>query len=226
MKAAARLLVAFPAAALLGWAAFEALASGAADQAVYGADERLRAVTLDGAKPTAEALEGLARELDAALAQAPLNPTAHELLARIAELQTTRADCFLRAEREYRSAIAQRPSSPYAWAGLARAKYLQGDPGEEFQAALVRAGELGPEEPEVQRVIEDLGLATWDDSGPAARDAVVAALRRGLRRDPTTTLQIAGRRGRLAVACEQRDAAPPKSRVSWEGLCKAREARS
>ncbi|HSN22176.1 MAG TPA: hypothetical protein VLS49_15950, partial [Usitatibacter sp.] len=126
----------------------------------------------------------------------------------------------------YAKAIAARPSSPYAWAGLAEAKYRAGDTGATFETALVRALELGPGEPEVQRTVEDLGLATWDEIAPETRRAVELAIANGLRRDPAETLQIAGRRGRLAVACAQRDAVPQRSGETWVRLCKAREART
>jgi hypothetical protein len=100
-----------------------------------------------------------------------------------------------------REAIVRRPSSPYAWASWAAARYRAGMPDSAFETALVRASELGPNEPQVQETVAYFGLAVWDQATIGTRAAVDRMIGAGVRRDASRMLQIAGQRGRLDAAC-------------------------
>ena len=81
------------------------------------------------------------------------------------------------------------------------ALYESGDTGPAFELALRTAQRLGPWEPEVQAVLVHYGLAVREEIGPATRGAVDLAVASAMRRNPSETLQISERRGRLDVAC-------------------------
>lgn len=224
MRAAARLALALPASALLAWAIADAARLGIAEQATLAAAGDMASWADRDDPPSRPMLEDVEARLDGALARAPDLATAHELLARIALRRTDRPDAFERAAGHFGRAIAARPSSPYPWAGLAEAKYRAGDTGAGFEGALVHAARLGPSEPEVERAVEDLGLAAWDSLGAEGRQAVQRMMRNAMRRDPVEVLQIARRRGRLAVACAQRDAVPRRSSDKRMEPCTGGEA--
>jgi hypothetical protein len=94
-----------------------------------------------------------------------------------------------------------RPTSPDAWASMIAARYEAGLTDEAFQLAFVRAAGLGPHEPAVQLVAAFYGLAIWADVAPPARAAIERLVANGVKRDPEALLTIAGRRGRLPLAC-------------------------
>src|SRR5205823_2599488 len=99
-----------------------------------------------------------------------------------------------------RKALELRPMSPYTWANLAAVDYHLGDTGKAFRSALVRAAELGPHEPEVQATIASFGLAVWNEVDAQTQAAIERSVAAGMRREPREMLQIAQRRGRLAIA--------------------------
>lgn len=115
-------------------------------------------------------------------------------------------------------AIFLRPSSPYAWAALAAARYRAGVADETFRVALLRAAELGPNEPRVQDTVALYGLAVWPEAGPELRAAVDRMVAAGMRRDAPAMLQIAQRRGRLDSACRHIDASAALER-KWMQAC-------
>ena len=110
--------------------------------------------------------------------------------------------------------------------GSAAVDYRAGQTGTQFEHALTKAARLGPSEPAVQRIVADYGLAVWDEVGPGTREAVQAVVANGMRRNPKEMLQIAGRRGRLAVACRHIADAPPRGDRGWSKLCGSRETPS
>jgi tetratricopeptide (TPR) repeat protein len=147
------------------------------------------------------------------------NAAAEELLGSLAE----RSGHFDHALAHFTRAVALRPTSPYAWAAIVRVKYAQGDTGPSFEAALRRAARLGPVEPEVQRTVADYGLAVWDEVGADSRRAVDAMVTGAMVRDPADTLQVAERRGRLAIACRHVADAPRRPDDTWQKYCASRE---
>jgi predicted Zn-dependent protease len=222
---AARML-AFPAAALLAWLAVVALRDGHAGDIVYGAAKEMATWDASGAAPGAQTIAWVAADLARAQAIAPADPRIEEMLGDLDRRRRGEAGSLDRALGHFERAVDLRPTSPYAWAAIADALYRKGDTGARFEAALRRAAELGPSEPEVQRTVEDYGLATWDEIAPATRAAVERMVTGAMRRDAAEALQIADRRGRLAVACRHLADAP--RRAGSEGLttCRSREATS
>jgi cytochrome c-type biogenesis protein CcmH/NrfG len=152
-----RLMIAVPLSAALAWLAVDSVRRGDAGTVVYEA-----AAVIAAAPPDAPALASVAGHLERAQAVTPDDPEIEELLGELALRRIDRADSRDRALAHFSRAIALRPTSPYTWAAIADARYRKGDTGPAFETALRHASELGPAEPEVQRTVVDLGLATWD----------------------------------------------------------------
>jgi hypothetical protein len=154
------------------------------------------------------------------------DPTLHESKGVQYSRQEPRAESAAEAHVHFLKALEMRPTSPYTWANLASAKYRQGDTGPAFEAALRHAADLGPFEPEVQETVAFYGLAVWDEVAAPTRAAIDRAVRAGMRRNPGVMLQIAQRRGRLAVACSHLAGASRQALSKWSQLCLSMEATS
>lgn len=76
------------------------------------------------------------------------------------------------ASRHYRMALQRRPGWGYAWAHFAENRLLSGMRDEVFLAALAKATDLAPWEPQVQRKVAWLGMLAWNDLGPRMREIV------------------------------------------------------
>ncbi len=157
------------------------------------------------------------------------DPAAFELLALA---DTYLADASATSRQEYLSeAVVQfgkslelRPMSAYVWANLAATQYRLGDTGKPFRTALVHAAELGPQEPEVQATVANFGLAVWNEVDAQTQAAIESSVAAGMRRQPRETLQIAERRGRLAVPCRHVAGSPRQTDTKWLQLCQSTEA--
>ena len=114
--------------------------------------------------------------------------------------------------------------SPYTWASFAAVEYRLGDTGNNFRTALIRSSELGPQEPEVEATVADLGLAVWNEADSELKTAIESSVAAGMRRQPRQMLQIAERRGRLAVACRHALGSPRQTDTKWLQLCQSTEA--
>jgi hypothetical protein len=223
---AARWVLALPAVVALAGLAVHAVRAGEAGSIVYGASQEMATWAASGAPPGPEAVSWVAADLERARALAPDDPEIEELLGELAGRRIDQADSRDRALAHFSRAIALRPTSPYTWAAIADARYRKGDTGPAFETALRHAAELGPAEPEVQRTVVDLGLATWDAVAPATRAAVESTVAGALKRDAGEILQIAERRGRLAVACRHLAHAPRSVQPEGPTTCSSREATS
>lgn len=157
------------------------------------------------------------------------DPAAHELLA-VADNSlsdaTSRQEYLSEAVVQLRKALELRPMSPYTWSNLAATQYRLGDTGRAFQAALAHAAELGPQEPEVQVTVAEYGLAVWNEVDEQTRAAIERSVAAGMRRQPREILQIAERRGRLAVACRHAVGSPRQTDTKWLQPCQSTEATS
>ena len=211
-----RILVAAPAVAALLWLASVSFRTGEAAASVYDAEKEMGTWAASGAPPGPQTLSWVTADLERAQSVTPDDPEIEELLGELSGRRIDRPDFRDEALAHFSRAVALRPTSPYTWAAIADARYRKGDTGSAFETALRRAAELGPAEPEVQRTVVDLGLATWDEVGPATREAVERTVTGAMKRDAPEVLQIAGRRGRLAVACRHLADAP--RRADAEGL--------
>jgi predicted Zn-dependent protease len=201
MGLAGRLGVAVPALAVLAWAGFGAARTGEADSVVYAAATEVSTWTALAASPQPATVDSVRAELDRVDALASRNAALHELQGVLALARAGRGGDLDPAIERLAASLRERPGSAYTWAHYARALYGKGDTGASYELALRRASELGPHEPQVQRTVADLGLATYDDSTTSTRKAVESMVANGMARDPRETLQIAQRRGRLAIAC-------------------------
>jgi hypothetical protein len=131
----------------------------------------------------------------------PTDPTAHEVQGILGSIRTDDARRISEGVDHIVTSLALRPTSPHAWALLAEARYRLGESGRILEYPLLRAAELGPSEPGVQRVVADYGLAVWKEITPPTQQAVDRMIAAGIRRNPLEMLQISERRGRLDAAC-------------------------
>lgn len=224
-RAPVRWAIALPAAGVLAVVAASAVRSGTAGEAAFRAAGEVAGWRApDAPVPEPGAVERLAAELESARRIDPDDPDIEELLGELAARRNGRASFLDESLRHYERAVKLRPTSPYAWAAIAATEYRLGRDGPRFQVALRRAEVLGPSEPEVQRIVIDFGLATWDGTAPATHAAVERAVTGAMERNAAEVLQVAGRRGRLAVACRHLDDAPRRVDPAWRRLCKGREA--
>lgn len=219
----ARFAVAIPAIVVLAALASQALHLGASGETVYRSAQEMATWRASGLEPDAGGVEWLIADLDAARAKAPGDPNIEELLGTLSLKRIDRPRFLEEALSHFRRAVDLRPTSPYSWADIVAADYRKGDSTGEIQAAIRNAARLGPAEPEVQRTVIDYGLALWDEESPQTRQAVETAITGAMKRDPAEALQIAERRGRLAVACRHLADAPRRVDPEWGLLCRSRE---
>jgi hypothetical protein len=165
-------------------------------------------------------------DLERAERWTPRNPYVHELKGLLDVRRSNEPEYLIQSLVHFTRALELRPTSPYDWANIAAAEYRIGDTGVIFQRAIVRAAELGPSEPAVQRTVADFGFAVWNESRKATREAVAAVVANGMRRDPKEMLQIAERRGRLAVACSLLPNEPRTLELKRSQLCQGTESTS
>jgi tetratricopeptide (TPR) repeat protein len=88
-----------------------------------------------------------------------------------------------RASRFYREAIEKRPSWGYAWANYAQSQLLLGNREEEVLPALEKAIVLAPWEPQVQRKVAWIGIASWDRLPGRLRAMFEESIRRTVETD-------------------------------------------
>ena len=145
----------------------------------------------------------LARDLD------PANPVFVEDLGRIYDrrLRDQSADSAATqafAEQAliyFRQAVRQRPVSAYSWADVALIKLKLDRTDEEFLNALQQAIVWGPWEPDVQFIVAEAGLATWDKLSPQTRAAVSVTLERVAVRHAEYLTRIAKNHARMHILC-------------------------
>jgi predicted Zn-dependent protease len=221
---AARLLLVIPALMGLGWMSAQALRVGSADSIVYEAAKEMSTWMASGSSPAEQTMGWVHGDLQRAAARVPSDPSVQELLGLLQSRRIDRAEYADEAVVHFVKALELRPTSPYTWGNLAEAKYRKGDTAETFEAALRRAAEMGPGEPEVQRTVADFGLAVFKEVTPATRVAIERMVASGMSRNPMEMLQIAQRRGRLDTACRQLANSPRGADSKWSQLCQSTEA--
>jgi hypothetical protein len=152
--------------------------------------------------PRPDTVSSLIADLSAVASRAPDQPYVEEL-AGILAARRRDPDEMARAKSLFSKAAQGRPVSPYTWANIAHVDYELGQTGEEFEASLRHASELGPWEPAVQVTVVNYGLAVREEVSPSTRQAIDRMVASAMRRNPLETLQIAERRGRLDIACRE-----------------------
>ena len=105
------------------------------------------------------------------------------------------------ANAHFYMTLIERPASPFAWANLALSKLYLDELDDELFAALRRADELGPWEPEVQQSVLFVGLAAWHKLGTAQQAAMVRTLERAVQRNATKVTEIVKSFSRLDLLC-------------------------
>ncbi len=105
----------------------------------------------------------------------------------------------------YRKAVELRPQWPYTWSGIVLLKYKMSEFDQEFQLALNNATELGPWEPNVQKIIAEVGLTSWNELEHSQRITIVENIRRGVTMQPRVMLDILKTYGQLRLVCFEND---------------------
>lgn len=130
--------------------------------------------------------DAILAELQQALRLDPKNPNLLEDLGRFhaARVEWGAAqDPYVRETRmqslaSYSQAVAYRPTSGPAYAGVAVMKLALGEIDREFSSALVQAHRRSPSDPQLQLLVIELGLATWqalsDDNHLMLKDTIRA----------------------------------------------------
>ena len=224
MRVAIRFAVFVPLLAGLGWAGVLATSLARADGAVLDASREMGAWAAARMQPERGTFDSVRERLELAQHLSPSDPTTQELLGILYSGRRDSAEYLSNGVVHFTHALQMRPVSPYTWANLAEVKYNQGDTGAIFQLALGRAAELGPSEPEVQRMMADYGLAVWNEVALPTRQVIDRMVGAGLRRNPLEMLQISERRGRLAIACRHLVGISRAPDPKWYPLCQSTEA--
>lgn len=105
------------------------------------------------------------------------------------------------ANLHFHMALIERPTSPFAWANLTLSKLYLDEQDDELFAALRRADELGPWEPEVQQLVLLVGLAAWDKLDTDQRAAMVRTLERAVQRNALKVTEIVKSFNRFDLLC-------------------------
>jgi hypothetical protein len=217
-----RVLVVGPALLLLGLASFTAIRYGLVGSVTGNATRELEIIAKT---PGTDRGPWWRDDLRRAAGELPRDPTVRELKA-LAVMSRNDATEYAEAEQDLAAAIESRPGSGYTWAHLALLKYRVGDTGPGFEKAVQHAVALAPYEPEVQRMVADVGLAVLDEMQPVTRAAIERAVVAGLKRNAPEILQIAARRGRLNAVCRHFDRIARPAESKSKQLCQSMEATS
>lgn len=225
LSPAARLIAIAPALAILAGLAVAAVRAGSADAIVNEASREMGAWWAARTPPGTDTWNWVREDLERAAARSE-SAAVRELLGAVHVRRRDSAEHLEAALAHFTRSLVLRPTSPYTWAQYLEARYWLGAVDERFEAALRNAALLGPAEAEVQRTVAEYGLATWDEVAPATRAAVERMLGAGLRRNPAEMLQIAQRRGRLALACRLVTGIAAAHAPNWSLICQSTEATS
>lgn len=199
------------AAGLLLAGIYAAVVRGLADAHYTAARLTLAAGTSANAAPRPEVIAAAFASMREALLLEPSNPHFVEQVARLEELRalglrpnepSVRAGLRQSLAR-YREASVMRPGSPYVWASIATLKARLDDMDYEFYGALQRADRFGRWEPAVQLTLADIGLASWRLLPYSAKQLVLGAIERGMRRQGVELRRIAAAHGTLERLCEE-----------------------
>jgi hypothetical protein len=221
-----RFLVTVPAVAALVWCVAIATQQGRTDDILDDAGKEMGTWLASRSQPGEQTMGWVQEDLERAVKLQPQDPKSQELLGALKARRTEQQEFLRESVVHFTNSLATRPTSPYTWANLAEVKYRIGTTTQEFENALRRASELGPAEPEVQRVVADLGLAVWNEVQPSTRIAIERMVTEGIKRNPLEMLQIGERRGRLDVVCGHLKGATRRPDSKWVQVCPSTEATS
>lgn len=223
MGSTLRFAAIIPVLAGLAWLVAMAMRHGVDEQVVTHATREMDSWAASRVRPADQTMASVQGELVRVVERNPAHPAAQELLGTLQLRRVAQPEYLEQAIVRLVKSLALRPTSGYTWGNVLDARYRVGDPPPAFEKVLLRAVELGPSEPEVQRVVADLGLATWKESSPTVQGAVERMVAAGMKRNPLEMLQIAGRRGRLDVACRHLVKSAQRIDPKWAQLCPSTE---
>ena len=148
----------------------------------------------------------------AALENDPNNPDLLSLMGNVYEWNTFNSNeqpynnqNRKRALDYYRKAVELRPQWPYAWSDIALLKYRMAEFDQEFQMALSNATQLGPWEPNVQKIITEVGLNAWDKLEHSQRITIVENIKRGITMEPQMMLDTLKKYDQLRLVCHEKN---------------------
>ena len=150
--------------------------------------------------------------LNRALALAPENPDYLSTLGWLQQLglrqeqdalnPAEKAQLETLAYKSFARASAQRPTWPYDWADMAVEQNRQANfSGAPYHVALVNAARFGPWKDDIQLLVTEFALDTWDDLNPAARQALLKTVDRGLKRQADKIVAIIEAQATWATLC-------------------------
>ncbi|MEM7027420.1 MAG: hypothetical protein AAF410_04255 [Pseudomonadota bacterium] len=106
-----------------------------------------------------------------------------------------------KALAHYRTSVSLRPSWPYAWNSLMAVKFRLGQIDKEFFNVFHQAERLGRWEPDIQRMLVNIGLMNWLQFPASERAYLLEIVKRSLQKQPNEILDIAKNYGLLDVIC-------------------------
>ena len=219
MTAGARVLTVAPLIALLAWMSVQAIGLATAGAVMHDAS-RAMDLWATGKAPSIEATAQMREDLKRSLRSS--DPDIEELLGLL-DARSGNPELLGEARVHLLNALRLRPGSPYTWANLVGVDYRLGLTGKDLERKLILAAELGPYEADVQRAEAFYGLALWDEVAPRTRAAIEHSVALGMKRNPLEMLQIAQRRGRLAIACRYFGGSSRQSDPKWSQTCQSAE---
>lgn len=203
-----RLLASLTAALVCAVLVVDVAAKGVAD--AYGKLAHIGLAALERSGPgRMEAYAGALDLAQRALRMDPGNPHLAQLMAVTRMRSVAREDAaalwtraaLTQAVEDLRAAQAARPGWPYGAALLAAGKFRLGQEDAELSRALTVARHQGGAEPQVLRLVAEIGLRAWENLDPPATAATTAALVRLARTDPTHADALLRTTRRAAVGC-------------------------
>lgn len=198
---------------------FSAARIGAADLFSGYARNKMAIWSTSATHPAVAMQVSVASALGVARMIAPGNPDQYEDMARLALVRSgmpgindVEKDArLIQGLLQIRQAITLRPVSSYSWVTLLLLKRERAEYDAEFRHALERAVTLGPWEPDVQRVVAEVGMSAWAVLPRAEQEMVRENMVRGMRRQAATMISIAqarrndcnGERAKLNAGCSR-----------------------
>ena len=188
-----------------------AVRNGLADVYAEPAKDYLQDKRDAGAALAEEEWQAIHANFHRSLDIAPANPAILRELGRLHRIQV-QSDELDQTEIErhgalaldyYAQAASLRPTWPWNWSSDAEVRYeLYQDASDAYHQALILAAHFGPWEGLVQRTVVELGIDSWPDLSPDARQAVLAMVDRALQRQPERLMFIVDSEQSWATLCQ------------------------
>jgi len=165
--------------------------------------------------PTQEDWSRYQSSLDKALQHDPTNSEFYRTLGQVIEgpyrkyqLGDKEAlEARTTAAEYYRESIKLRPTWPYGYVDLALVKFRLLQIDDEFYDAMFASMEYGPWEPDIQRVVSEIGMVLWNILEDREREFILNIARQSFMHANKTHVRsmqrIVGQRHFLSRVCEK-----------------------